>query len=457
MPARRAVTRNDIRLPLVHMYDTSEINTRLKLKHHPARAKLATASEARADIPLRAKSVCLVERPKSQYARNVRSADHNRFRSEKQFFRNRLPSSEKRVRPCDITVKKQNRKLIEKVPFNVSVQTLSIPMKYADNPKPRHSNSKPAQNLCNTKEIDVNKTKSPNPSKQVSDNKRLCQTVGCGKETENKLLLQISEAEQVSDFERILNCNTILSERSHGHVWRGCLAYKSSASVVPRPRSAYSLYAVSQAYEYLFHQHEESLQPLIDNYRQAHIEQKEVPPGSLLSNSWYENLQGLSEFYEDDQALQTEIETITDRIISEEVQTPKETKESSRNKNFNVNLAGLIGLHVNGESCTPTLNRDDFVSSPDIDRAPEDEKEWLIPSMSANSDDQNKDKDSELDCLAQNLNTVNIDSDGKVPTITFSNCCENRTRSDQPSNTDVVIHLTVPSVDSADEARPPMM
>ncbi|XP_059048177.1 uncharacterized protein LOC131843528 [Achroia grisella] len=438
------------------MYDTCEINPRLYIKH-PARAKVASTSQPR-DIPLRAKSVCLVERPKSQYARNVRSADHNRFRYTEKLFHKRPQSTEKfQCKPCDIVVKKQNKKLTEKVPFNVSIQTLSIPMKYADNPKPRHSTSKPAQNLCNTNQIDANRTKSSNPSKQVSDNKRLCQTVGCGKETENKLLLQISEAEQVSDFERILNCNTILSERSHGHVWRGCLAHKPSASVVPRPRSAYSLYAVSQAYQYLFQQHEESLQPLIDNYRQAHIEHKGIPPVSFLGNSWYENLQGLTEFYEDDQALQNEIETITERIITEEVKTTEEPKQSNRSKNFNVNLAGLIGLHVNGESCTAALNREDIVSSPDVDRANEDEKEWLNPIMSANSNDQNKDKDSQVDCLAQNLNTVNIDSDGKVPTITFSNCCEGLARNDQPSNTELDIHLTVPSVDSADESRPPMM
>ncbi|KAM3964049.1 LOW QUALITY PROTEIN: uncharacterized protein ACR2FA_002096 [Aphomia sociella] len=435
---------------------TPAINTHLEHNRHLARAKLAAPTQARADIPLRAYSVCLVERPKSQYARNVRSAEPNRYRyAEKHFVHKRPQSSEKRqCRPSDIAVRKQKRKIIEKVPFNVSVQTLSIPMKYADNPKPRHSTSKPTQNLCNSKQIDVNNTKSSNPSKQVSENKRLCQTVGCGKETENKLLLQISEAEQVSDFERILNCNAILSERSHGHVWRGCLACKSSASVAPRPRSAYSLYAVSQAYQYLFQQHEESLQPLIDNYRQANTEQKPLrgvcwtTPGTITYKVFL-NFTKTTKRYKT-KSKQSPIALYLRRSNLHEVNQP------SRSKNFNVNLAGLIGLHVNGESCTPVLNCDELGSSPDVDRGPEDEKEWLLPIMSANSDDQNKDKDSKVDCLAQNLNTVKIDSDGQVPTITFSNCCEGHARNDLPSNTDVVIHLTVPALDSIDECRPPM-
>ncbi|XP_037292781.1 uncharacterized protein LOC115455662 [Manduca sexta] len=290
----------------------------------------------------------------------------------------------------------------------------------------------------------------------VDDNKRLCHTIGCGKETENKLLLQIREAEQVSDFERILNTNAILCERSRRHVWRGCgAAHKPSASVVPRPRSAYSLYAVSQAYHYLFRQHEESLQPLIDEYRQATVdEQNACPPTSLLGNKWLENLQDLSEFYEDDQALRKEVETISDRIVTEEVAAADESNRvNRRNKLFNVNLAGLIGLTVQGEGCSP--NRDDYGPS-DVERA-EIEEEWLAPIMSANSDDQHDSQGENVDGITQNLNSVKIDSDGKVPTITFSNCCDNYTKNDLPDNTDVAIHLAVPSIDIIDESRPPMM
>lgn len=297
----------------------------------------------------------------------------------------------------------------------------------------------------------------------VSDNKRLCETVACGKETENKLLLQISEAEQVSDFERILNCNAILCERAHGHVWRRCLASQPSAAVLPRPRSSYSLYTVSQAYHYLFRQHEESLQPLVDRYRKENTEDKSQNPESLLAKNWYENLQDLSEFYEDDQALRQEIETITDRIITEEVDATAEKCQEARNKNFNVNLAGLIGLHVTGEGCSPISGPDELGPSPDVDKQQyldeaDDDKEWLYPIMNANSDDRSgQHKDPNVDCLAQNLSSITIDSDAKVPTITFSNCCDGCGKSDSPDNSEVVIHLTVPSIESIDEARPPMM
>lgn len=415
---------------------------RARSPRSPETAKLAgIPRDTRHDIPLRAKSVCLSERPRSQYARTVRSADPNRLRYAEKYYHQRPPSKTKFIpKPSDIEVKHQKRKIVEKIPCAVSVQTLSIPMKYADTTKPRHSTSKQTK-------ID-NRTKSRNPPKQVSD-KRLCDTVGCGKGTENKLLLEISEADQVTDFERILNSNAILSERARGHVWRRCFANAPSAAVVPRPRSSYSLYTVSQTYHYLFQQHEESLQPLIDQYRQETSDKTSAIPDSLLGKNWYENLQDLSEFYEDDQALKEEIENITNRLISEEVTTVSDEK---RNINFNVNLTDLIGLHVNGEGCSPVP-----AASPDIDRLEGDEeKEWLSPIMNGNSDDSNQGIPN-VDCLAQNLNSVKIDSDAKVPTITFSNCCDGCAKSDSPNNSEVVIHLTVPSVDSIDEARPPMM
>lgn len=403
----------------------------------------AIPKDPRYDVPLRAQSVSLAERPRSKYARNVRSADQNRSRSryaDKQFVHRPQSKTKTPVKQSSVPVKLQNRKVVEKIPCAVSVQNLSIPMKYADELK-RHSTSKSANQ---------NKTKTRNPPKQVSD-KRLCHTVG-GKETENKLLVQISEAEQVSDFERILNSNAILCERAHGHVWKRRLANAPSAAVVPRPRSSYSLYTVSQAYHYLFRQHEESLQPLIDQYRQDNAENKTEVPDSLLGKNWYENLQDLSEFYEDDQALKKEIETITDRIVSDEVKA-----DDRKNKNFNVNLTDLIGLRVSGDGFSPVLSRDEFGPSPDVDKLEgDDEKEWLYPIMNANSDDSGQDNPN-VDCLAQNLNSVKIDSDAKVPTITFSNCSDGCAKSDSPNNSDVVIHLTVPSVDSIDETRPPMM
>lgn len=279
----------------------------------------------------------------------------------------------------------------------------------------------------------------------VAVNKKLCHTADCGKETENKLLLQISEAEQVSDFERILNSNAIVCERARRQVWKGCVAAHTSASVAPRPRSAYSLYAVSQAYQYLFKQHEDSLQPLIDEYRQT-TEQTAHPQQGILETNWYDNLQDLSEFYEDDQALREEIENITDRIITEEVKR-EEKKSDKRFTNFNVNLADLIGLHVEG--CSP--NRDELGPSPDIEN---EREEWLAPIMSATDDRQHVHNESTSDCLTQKLDSIKIDNDAKVPTITFSNCCDNRTES---SNSTEAIHLAVPSIESIDESRPPMM
>ncbi|XP_049879683.1 uncharacterized protein LOC126376399 [Pectinophora gossypiella] len=292
----------------------------------------------------------------------------------------------------------------------------------------------------------------------VSDNKRLCSTVSCGKETENKLLLQICEAEQVSDFERILNSNAILCERRQAHVWRGCGELASSASVLPRPRSAYSLHAVSQVYHHLFHQHEESLQPLIQRYRQeATDDDKPCPPYSILQDNWFEHLQDLSQFYEDDVALQQEIETITDRIVAEEVKAAETKVTSPKNKNFNVNLTDLIGLHVNGEGFSPISNHDG--PSPDVDKVEHEAeyKEWLGASMSANSefDPISQGRSDSVDCLAESLDSVKIDTDAKVPTITFSNCCDGCARSELPNNTEVV-NLAVPSIESADESRPPM-
>ncbi|KAJ8712888.1 hypothetical protein PYW08_008192 [Mythimna loreyi] len=330
-------------------------------------------------------------------------------------------------------------------------------MKYADEPKPRLSTSKPPQNVYNRR-IDVNKTKHCNPPKQVGDNKRLCDAAGCGKGTENKLLLQISEAEQVTDFERILNSNAILCERVRSNVWHGCVApQKRTASVLPRPKSAYSLYAVSQTYHYLFRQHEESLEPLIEQYRQSTTETNKPQP-SILEKNWFQNLQNLSEYYEDDQELRQEVENITDRLVADEVKTVEEQHQASnkRNKNFNVNLADLISLNINGERLSPS--REDHGPSPDVEKTdPENEEEWLAPSMSANSDDRNSHTDNNVDCLTQNLDSVKIDSDAKVPTITFSNCCDGYARSDLPNNKEVDIHLAVPAIDSIDEARPPMM
>lgn len=430
--------------------------------HQTDRVSIKTAiSGSRNDIPLRAKSVCLIERTQSKYVRAVQSAESIRsiFPNKQYIHRKSLNTDVIRRRPNKTPVKPQNRKVVEKIPLAVSIQTLTIPMKYADNPKPRHSTSKPSQNLFNSKRVDSNKTKHYNPHKQGSNNKRLCQTIACGKETQNQLLLQIREAEQVSDFERILNTNTIFCDRTKRQLWRCFNAtHKTSSSVVPRPRSTYSLYAVSQAYHYLFHQHEESLQPLINEYRQTNFEKQTVcPPASLLGHNWYDNLQDLSEFYEDDKVLKKEIDSITDRLIAEEVKASKEPQviPDKRINNFNVNLADLIGLHVDGESCTH--NRDVLGLSPDVDRKEESNKEWLSPIMSANIDNQlNSQNEVNVECITQSFESVKIESDNHVPAITFSNCCDSFIKNDLPKTTNVVIHLTVPSVDIIDESRPPM-
>lgn len=413
----------------------------------------AEIREKRTEVPLRAKSVCLTQHPRSQHGRNTRSADSLRCRfSDKQYI-HKHPSTGQIKRPhkvSNVVVKGQKRKVIEKIPYNVSIQNLSIPI-YADNSDSKHSTSDINDVKHPTKLID-NRNKYSN-LKQAGE-KKLCQTV-CRKETENKLLLQISEAEQVTDFERILNSNAILWQRARGLVWRGSVAAHSpSTSLLPRPRSFYSLRTVSQAYQKLYREHEESLQQLIDKYRQETDDERNKATTSLLENNWYENLQGLSEFYEDDQLLQKEIATITDRIIAEEIRGTKE--QSTTKSNFSVNLAGLIDLQVTGEGVSPTF-RDDLGPSPDVEREGCDDKEWLAPSMSANSDKRHLQNVSELDCLVENLNTIQIVSDANVPTITFSNCCEARSQLDVPNNTEVVIHLTVPSIDSIQEARPPMM
>lgn len=263
----------------------------------------------------------------------------------------------------------------------------------------------------------------------------------------------------MSDFERILNTNAILCERAKKHVWRACgPALKPSASVLPRPRSSYSLYTVSQAYHYLFRQHEKSLQPLIDEYRQTTDEQRSAcPPSSLLGNNWFDNLQDLSEFYEDDQALRKEVETITDRIIAAEVKASEVKQRSDkRSKNFRVNLAGLIGLHVNGEGCSP--NHDESGTSPEVDRDAKNEEEWPAPIMSTNSNEERISQNAiNVEYLARSLDSVKIESDGKIPTITFSDCCDGCAKNVLPDNTSLAAHLAVPPVDIVNEARPPTM
>lgn len=420
--------------------------------YNPAAVNMSRSpTDSRSEIPLRAKSVSLSERPRSKYARNIHSADHRSRYPEKHFIHQPLPQPKLR-KSKKVFVKQQNRKVIEKVPCAVSIQTLSIPTKYADH---TYSTSK---YLCNNERVD--KTKSSNPPKQVSDKKRLCATTACGKETENKLLLQICEAQQVSDFERILNSNAIQCGTARGRLWRGC-ATVSSAAVLPRPRSAYSLEAVSNTYHQLFQQHEVSLRPLIDQYRKAAADDHQAcPPVSFLQDNWFERLQNLSEFYEEDPALHNEIETITNRIVTEEINAIEKVQPSDlkTNKNFNVNLADLIGLRVNGEGFSPILAQDGI--SPEIDRGSENEAEdkvWLGPIMSANSDDPNiQNQTDTVDCLAQNLKSVKIDDDAKVPDITFSNCCDGCGRTDSSDNSAVDVYLAVPSIDSVDESRPPM-
>lgn len=394
------------------------------------------------DVLLRAKSVSLSKRPHSQYERKIRSADSNRLRyADKQLY---YKSDNQTFLPrCNV----KQKKLPLKVPFNISIQNLSIPMAYADN-MITHSTSKRNSNYNIRSD---NRAKYSNP-KQVGERK-LCHSAS-GNETENKLLLQISEAEQVSDFERILNSNAILSEHAHGHVWRGYKAdLPPSAALLPRPRSTYSLQTVSQVYHYLFYQHEENLQPLIEKYRENKPESNK---SSLLDKNWFEHLQNLSEFYEDDQILHKEIESITDRIVAEEVRSvdAKATKN-----NFNVNLSGLIGLNINGEG-VPSSSRDELGVSPDLEKIETTEdREWLALSMTDNFNErqQSQGNSTIVDCLAQNLNKIEIDCNKNVPKITFSNCCDAATRNDSADKTDVVIHLAVPSIDSINESRPPMM
>ncbi|CAH2052727.1 unnamed protein product, partial [Iphiclides podalirius] len=412
-----------------------------------ARPKLAHAPKDRPAVHLRAKSVCLADRPRSQYVRSVHSADANRSRyPEKQSVRTRPPraGAKRAPKPCEIVVRQQKRNVIDKVPLKLSIQNISIPTRYD-----RRSTSKHPQS---TSTVD-NKPKISD-SKQVGESRRLCQTVDVSKGTENRLLLQISEAEQVADFERILNANAALWERDQGHVWRGSVAaHTPSASLLPRPRSTYSLQAASQAYHQLFQQHEQAVQPLVERYRRQPVDEPACPTPSFLGDNWYENLHDLSQFYEDDQDLQKEIETITDRLIADEVHVSESSHK--RNRNFKVNLTDLIGLHVNGEGLSPPC-RDERAPSPEPEALTAQGKEWLSPSMSTPDQRPTNDPDINVDRLINNLDAVRIDCDANVPRITFSNCCDGWPKGDTPGNSDVAVHLSVPSVDSTDESRPPL-
>lgn len=313
-------------------------------------------------------------------------------------------------------------------------------MKFAETPK--HSSiTKSLHNNFDNK----TQSKQTNPFKQVTGKRKTTQV----RETENKLLRQISEAEQVEDFERILNHNAILSHRSRGRSWRQVAGDWSAGA--SRPRSAFSVNAVTDAYYYLFKQHEEALEPLIEHHRnKEHHTPLGSPPHSILSNDWKQEVRHLAHFYDDDEEIKLEVEAITERVITDELE--KEPPRPSRN--FNVNLAGLIGLHVTGETCSPLHARSDSVT-PDVDRSEGEEKEWLTSSMS--SDDKSAPQDQRsVDNIAHKLKGVSLEGNGDVPTITFSNCCDNRVKGEAPGNQDVVIHLGVPSIESGVEARPPM-
>ncbi|KAG7303321.1 hypothetical protein JYU34_011810 [Plutella xylostella] len=359
--------------------------------------RAATAGPAsrapRAEPPLRARSLSLAQRPRSQHGRPPRSAP-----AAPRGDLARTPTATPKRKPLSkVLVKQQNRKLVQKQPCAVAVQTLSLPMRYADDPT--LSSSKRRSRLCN--EHDTYHTKSSNPLKQVRGNRKLCDTLG-ESGTENRLLLQISEAEQVADFERILNSNAILWSRSVGPAWRSADS--------PRPRSGYSLPAVTRAHLAL---------------TRDLLLAAPAPPAPA-------DLRDLSLYYDDDVALQRELSAAADRAAAAAAAAAEPLR------NFNVNLACLLGLQLG--DCSP---------------APPHEKEWLEPSMSA--DDKRQDKLDCVDKLAQNLNSVKIDGNEKVPTITFSNCCETRSGSEATDNKSVEIHLAVPSVDSGVEARPPAM
>lgn len=281
-------------------------------------------------------------------------------------------------------------------------------------------------------------------------------------------MLQISEAEQIADFERILNSNAILSERARGHVWRRTRRIPSTADA--RPRSSYSLHAVSETYHYLFQQHQESLQPLIDSYRQGKLLTSDQSitcrgvPHSILGRNWYEELQDLSEFYDDDKNLQEELEVITDQLITNDIKAKEESDSCATNKNFNLNLSNLISLHVTGDSYAPLSDRDESGPSSEIEQVFSDQvtnegKEWLAPIMSSNSDDsrQNSQERDNVDSLTRDFTSVNLQETANVPIITLSNCCEGCSRTEAPDNTSLTIHLTVPSIQNVDESRPPII
>lgn len=322
------------------------------------------------DVPIRTKSVSLNERPRSKYDR-VKSA------GQKQFHTSTEPDiSKPRRKPSVVTVKSRRKPPAAKTPCAVSIQTISLPMRFAGEQGLSHP---------------PRSTRTSRARPHTSLHTQVSRTADC---THNRLLLQISEAEQVADFERLLGVNAIL--------------YR------PRPSSVYSLRAVTRAHHLLFRRHLDELRPLIEQYRRL----RGCPPLAHPAPAPLTTLYDLSTFYDDDDALRRQLELVTDGIVAEQLRAGRERLAHT----------AVVGRRA---LCSP--------------------EGWLAPSMSADRDEAA----DHVEEVVRSLDSVSL-QDGGVPAITFSDCSEQKAR-DPPAAAPRTIHLTVPSVNSVDESRPPLL
>lgn len=232
----------------------------------------------------------------------------------------------------------------------------------------------------------------------------------------NRTLIEIREAKQASDFQRILGSNAILFGTARSLASPLFTEMYSDAPLDDavsrkRPSSSYSVWNVSETYNYLFQRHLDSLKTVLGDRLDDGLSLDSPNSVTVRDERLYEELYNLSEYYD-------------------EVCPPKRT-ESARAEvtpvvrncanNFNVNLSDLISL---GE-CV----QDDslIMSTPD--------------------------EDLELERRIRQLRLTKSD----VPAITLTECREPSTPSPVPHNIDDSFTLNVPSVEcDVAESRPPL-
>lgn len=234
----------------------------------------------------------------------------------------------------------------------------------------------------------------------------------------SKTLAQISEADKVSDFERILNSNAIL----FGARYTTAIADPASAEMFSdvsegdrrRPLSSYSLLNISETYNDLFQRHLDSLKTVPS--RKFSVE------SNVSEGRMYEDLYNLPEYYDEDYIPIDQIVECSDDVKS----------SCCVSSNFNVNLSGLIS------------GKDDRVT----------DEEWPF-SMNAPGK-----SDADIGELERSLCQFHLDerdsSGREVPQITLSECPQCPSSKTPNRRMDNSFSLTVPSVDCDVESRPPV-